>query len=62
MKNKKIKSSVIVFCLVLMVGIMYVAIVDEITDLLVFKENSGVIHAILYSAASVSTVDCQVAG
>ena len=48
--NKQLKA-VLAFFALLVVGILYVAVMDE--GFLSFNENSGVIHAILYSTAAI---------
>lgn len=50
------KKLIITFMVVLIFGIAYVAIVGDILSIFAFKENSNVIHAILYSAAAICAV------
>lgn len=54
--NKKLIRIIITFVVVLIFGLGYVAIVGDNLSIFEFKENSNVIHAILYSAAAICAV------
>lgn len=54
MKNKLVKA-IIIFVSVMIFGLVYVAVFGDNLSIFAFKENSGLIHAVLFSAASICT-------
>lgn len=54
MKNKLLKA-IFTFVGVMIFGMVYVAVFGDNLSAFSFKENSGLIHAILFSTASICT-------